>query len=624
MALSAYRNAERMMAAAIPGCGISWNLLAGIGRIESMHANGGATDSRGTAVRPIYGPALDGTLPGNEVIVQSRNADRVTYARAMGPMQFLPGTWSRYASDGDGDGKAEVQNVFDSTLAAARYLCSGGLNLRDQSQVMAAILRYNNSMAYARNVLGWAAAYATGVVPVDLPPITGSVPALTGVVSPITGLVLPIGDAHLDKSEGLGPGGPVNALALPANDPLALTPLSEARSPTWPARSRPPFQASLRARCLGPLPGPAPAPQASPAFAPEPPPWLPAWMQPPPPPELRGVLHHEHRCARGTAVTAARGAERAAADAAGQRGWTAARATRRAGSCPTARAAAAAATHRRCYPHRRCCSRRPACPPDGRQKTPGLDSGLMSQTPAPPHPELETAVRAALAKVIDPELRRPITELGMVKNVSVEADGGVHVEVYLTTSACPKKTEISERVRHAVADVPGTGAVKVTLDVMNDEQRTELRKQLRGDSREPVIPFAQPGSLTRVYAVASGKGGVGKSSVTVNLAAAMAARGLSVGVLDADIYGHSVPRMMGTDRPAHPGRVDDPAADRPRRAGHLDRACSPRATPRWCGAGRCCTARCSSSWPTSTGATSTCCCSTCRRAPATSRSRWRS
>ena len=159
----------------------------------------------------------------------------------------------------------------------------------------------------------------------------------------------------------------------------------------------------------------------------------------------------------------------------------------------------------------------------------------------------ESAIRAALAKVIDPELRRPITELNMVKGVAVEDDGAVQVDIYLTTEACPKKTEIADRVRQAVADVPGTGAVTVNLDVMSDEQRTELRKQLRGDAAEPVIPFAQPGSLTRVYAVASGKGGVGKSSITVNLAAAMAARGLSVGVLDADIYGHSIPRMMGTD-----------------------------------------------------------------------------
>jgi ATP-binding protein involved in chromosome partitioning len=167
--------------------------------------------------------------------------------------------------------------------------------------------------------------------------------------------------------------------------------------------------------------------------------------------------------------------------------------------------------------------------------------------------ELENAVRAGLAKVIDPELRRPITELNMVKGVAVEPDGTTHVGIYLTTAACPKKAEISDLVRAAVADVPGTGTVTVDLDVMSDEQRTALRKQLRGEqglSGEPVIPFAQPGSLTRVYAVASGKGGVGKSSVTVNLAAALAARGLSVGLLDADIYGHSVPRMMGTsDRP---------------------------------------------------------------------------
>jgi ATP-binding protein involved in chromosome partitioning len=171
----------------------------------------------------------------------------------------------------------------------------------------------------------------------------------------------------------------------------------------------------------------------------------------------------------------------------------------------------------------------------------------MSATSEPN--DLTPAVRAALSKVIDPELRKPITELGMVKSIDIAADRAVHVEIYLTTASCPKKTEIIDLVTRAVADVPGTGAVTVALDVMNDEQRTELRKQLRGDAggAEPVIPFAQPGSLTRVYAVASGKGGVGKSSVTVNLAAAMASRGLSVGLLDADIYGHSVPRMMGTE-----------------------------------------------------------------------------
>ncbi len=263
IALNAYQNAERMMAASYPGCGISWNLLAGIGRIESMHANGGATDASGSAVRPIYGPALDGTLPGNEVIELSRNTSRITYARAIGPMQFLPGTWSRYASDGNGDGRADVQNVFDASLAAARYLCSGGLNLRDQSQVMAAILRYNNSMAYAQNVLGWAAAYATGVVPVDLPPITGPIP--------------PIADRHLDNYQGLGPGLPMNVLGLPADDPLAMVPS------VYMGRT------DVASQMFGPLPGPAPEsgmpesgmPGMPGRTMPGPPQALPPGMQPP-------------------------------------------------------------------------------------------------------------------------------------------------------------------------------------------------------------------------------------------------------------------------------------------------------------------------------------------------------
>lgn len=167
----------------------------------------------------------------------------------------------------------------------------------------------------------------------------------------------------------------------------------------------------------------------------------------------------------------------------------------------------------------------------------------------------EESIRAALAKVDDPEIRKPLTELGMVKSVEVDpVTGKVDVGIYLTVAGCPMKDTISDRVRDAVSDVPGVGEVSVELDVMTDEQRTELRKQLRGDAAEPVIPFAQPGNLTRVYAVASGKGGVGKSTATVNLAAALAERGLSVGVLDADIYGHSIPRMLGTD--ARPTQVE--------------------------------------------------------------------
>ena len=167
----------------------------------------------------------------------------------------------------------------------------------------------------------------------------------------------------------------------------------------------------------------------------------------------------------------------------------------------------------------------------------------------------EQAVRAALTKVDDPEIHKPITELGMVKDVAIAADGTVRVAVWLTVAGCPMRETITNRVRAAVSAVAGVRAVEVELDVMSDEQRTELRKSLRGGSAEPTIPFAEPGSLTRVYCVASGKGGVGKSSVTVNLAASMAAKGLSVGVLDADIYGHSVPRMLGAN--TRPTKVGD-------------------------------------------------------------------
>ncbi|HTU72291.1 MAG TPA: Mrp/NBP35 family ATP-binding protein [Trebonia sp.] len=154
-------------------------------------------------------------------------------------------------------------------------------------------------------------------------------------------------------------------------------------------------------------------------------------------------------------------------------------------------------------------------------------------------------VNAALSRVEDPEIRRPITELDMVKSVTIGDDGHVEVGVYLTVSGCPMRDTITARVTEAVAAVPGVTGVRVALDVMSEEQRATLQTKLRGGRPEPVIPFAQPSSLTTVYAIASGKGGVGKSSVTVNLAAALTASGHKVGVIDADIYGHSVPRMLG-------------------------------------------------------------------------------
>ena len=163
---------------------------------------------------------------------------------------------------------------------------------------------------------------------------------------------------------------------------------------------------------------------------------------------------------------------------------------------------------------------------------------------------------AALSTVNDPEIRRPITDLDMVKSVDISPDGMVRVGVYLTVAGCPMRDTITREVTAAVAKVAGVTGVQVELDVMSTEQRKTLQTKLRGNrGPEKEIPFAKPGSLTRVFAVASGKGGVGKSSVTVNLAASMALSGLKVGVLDADIYGHSIPRMLGVDE--RPTKVED-------------------------------------------------------------------
>jgi ATP-binding protein involved in chromosome partitioning len=165
-------------------------------------------------------------------------------------------------------------------------------------------------------------------------------------------------------------------------------------------------------------------------------------------------------------------------------------------------------------------------------------------------------IQAALAGVNDPEIRRPITELGMVRSAEVRPDGTVVTTVLLTVAGCPMRDTLTRDVTNALSALPGVKDVQVNLDVMSDQQRKELQGRLRGSAQAKENPFARPDSLTRVYAVASGKGGVGKSSLTVNLAVSMASQGLKVGLLDADVYGHSVPSMLGI-ADLRPTRVED-------------------------------------------------------------------
>ncbi|HUS23018.1 MAG TPA: P-loop NTPase, partial [Aeromicrobium sp.] len=171
-----------------------------------------------------------------------------------------------------------------------------------------------------------------------------------------------------------------------------------------------------------------------------------------------------------------------------------------------------------------------------------------------PSPTVEL-VREALAKVNDPEIKRPITELGMVDDVIVDGSS-ITAKILLTVAGCPMKERLTGDVTQAIAAVAPEANISVELGVMTDEQRKQMQQNLRGGQAQKEIPFAQAGSLTKVFAIASGKGGVGKSSVTVNLAVAMANRGLKVGLVDADIYGHSIPDMLGVGD-SRPTQVED-------------------------------------------------------------------
>lgn len=153
------------------------------------------------------------------------------------------------------------------------------------------------------------------------------------------------------------------------------------------------------------------------------------------------------------------------------------------------------------------------------------------------------AINKALNNVIDPELHKPLPELGMVESVDFK-DGNAVIGILLTIVGCPMKDRLKNDIDKALVEISEINSIEVIFGVMSEDQRNNVKKIIRG-GREKFIPFAQPDSLTRVLGIASGKGGVGKSSVTVNLAVAAALQGLKVGILDADVYGHSIPRLMG-------------------------------------------------------------------------------
>ncbi|HET9116530.1 MAG TPA: lytic murein transglycosylase, partial [Pseudonocardiaceae bacterium] len=188
VALDAYQFAERTLVTARPGCHLSWSLLAGIGRIESNHASDGRVDAFGNTLGPILGAQLNGS-PGVAAIPDTDHGvldQDTTWDRAVGPMQFIPSSWRTWGVDGNGDGVANPNNIYDSTVAAGLYLCNGGVNLSDPAQQQAAVFRYNHSATYVDLVLQWAHAYLTGVVPIPSAP--GPVPQGTDDNGDLPGL----------------------------------------------------------------------------------------------------------------------------------------------------------------------------------------------------------------------------------------------------------------------------------------------------------------------------------------------------------------------------------------------------------------------------------------------------
>ncbi|ATY14802.1 hypothetical protein CU254_33610 [Amycolatopsis sp. AA4] len=232
-ALAAYRHAADVLGKEQPGCHIDWALIASIGRIESNHARGGYVDAAGTTLQPILGPQLNGTgpyaaIPDTDHGVLDQDP---VWDRAVGPFQFIPATWRLYAADGNGDGKSDPGNLFDASLAAARYLCSGGLDLANPDQLRTAIYRYNNSDAYVTTVILWAEAYRKGVAQVPDSPVGVPGPTASNSPPPPTTEPRPRTTESLPVSTGAPS---VRPTGLPPEHSTSGSPSSETPSTSTP------------------------------------------------------------------------------------------------------------------------------------------------------------------------------------------------------------------------------------------------------------------------------------------------------------------------------------------------------------------------------------------------------
>ncbi|MEU5850104.1 lytic murein transglycosylase [Saccharopolyspora shandongensis] len=283
--LAAYVKAARQVERS---CGLHWSVLASIGRIESGHARSGSVDVLGTTVRAVLGPRLSGG-PGIAAIPDTdagRYDGDPVWDRAVGPMQFIPSTWNRFAVDGNDDGVASPHNIHDASLAAARYLCSGGGDLRAPQNLAAAVFRYNHSDSYVRTVLIWAAAYAKGVTPTpsELAPEVGDV--LDGERLPDGLQVLAMGPAAPAPAQPPAPASAPTAApapeSRPGEPPISITPPEIAR-PSAPDLD-PPAATPPNSTQPGHLPAPQPAPPNSTQPVPPQPGPPPNSTQPSPPP----------------------------------------------------------------------------------------------------------------------------------------------------------------------------------------------------------------------------------------------------------------------------------------------------------------------------------------------------